>query len=306
MEAIKVWPLECAQSEAFRALPDTARLLVLALLRPEPRHRLGAPGGLAGGYDDLRAHAFFGTGEPPLDFAMLRTMPPPPLVPPPPLPAVLANGSVLNDKLARRGPLPPTDRAPLLRSQQRMRWSRLLDTASQELLLLATLVTKRRHLSAKRRHLILVEGLLPAAAAGARGVTDSADGGMDGNIGGDVGSSGDANGSGGNLNGPHGCRPAEPAYLPSSVRLFYVDPTTFVCKGIIPWSAELRAELLPRGHFHIHTPGRTYFLQDVCSPRHAIHVIHKTHLPTHIHTRQLAIGRSRSSGCKLYAVCRRG
>ena len=33
-------------------------------------------------------------------------------------------------------------------------------------------------------------------------------------------------------------------------------------KGVIPWTAGLHAELLPKGQFRIHTPERTYYLED--------------------------------------------
>ena len=236
MEAIKAWPLEYAHPETLDALPDTARKLIVELLHPNPTQRLGAPGSTVGEYATLREHAFFTTGEPPIDFDELTSTPPPPLAPPPPLPSILGDGSVLNGQLARRGPLPPADRAILLEAQARVRWSTLLDKSTDELLILATLITKRRHLSAKRRQLILAEGLVkgapPAAPSSAVDITDTT-------------ADGDASVS-----------------MPSSCRLFYVDPVTMEAKGSIPWSAELRAELLPKGQFRVHTPGRTYHLED--------------------------------------------
>ena len=48
--------------------------------------------------------------------------------------------------------------------------------------------------------------------------------------------------------------------MDGSCRLRYFDPESGEEKGSIPWSAELHAELLPRGHFRVHTPGRTYYL----------------------------------------------
>ena len=33
-------------------------------------------------------------------------------------------------------------------------------------------------------------------------------------------------------------------------------------KGEIPWSAALHAEASLRGHFKVHVPGRTYYLED--------------------------------------------
>jgi len=50
--------------------------------------------------------------------------------------------------------------------------------------------------------------------------------------------------------------------LPSTCRLFYVDPATLEYKGHIPWSPQLRAEPGLRGNFKIHTPQRTYYLED--------------------------------------------
>ena len=46
-------------------------------------------------------------------------------------------------------------------------------------------------------------------------------------------------------------------------RIFYVDPTNLELKGSIPWSSDLHAEASIKGHFRIHTPGRTYYLEDV-------------------------------------------
>ena len=77
--------------------------------------------------------------------------------------------------------------------------------------MLATLVIKARHLSTKRRHLILCDGTA-------------------------------------------GCR------------LIYVHPASMELKGAIPWSPQLHAELMPHGHFRVHTPGRTYYLQAPTHP----------------------------------------
>jgi len=33
-------------------------------------------------------------------------------------------------------------------------------------------------------------------------------------------------------------------------------------KGTIPWSSQLSAEVSLGGHFRIHVPGRTYYLED--------------------------------------------
>ncbi|XP_043241496.1 3-phosphoinositide-dependent protein kinase 1-like isoform X2 [Amphibalanus amphitrite] len=44
--------------------------------------------------------------------------------------------------------------------------------------------------------------------------------------------------------------------------LYYVDPVNMVLKGEIPWSRELRPEVKNFKHFFVHTPGRTYYLED--------------------------------------------
>lgn len=50
--------------------------------------------------------------------------------------------------------------------------------------------------------------------------------------------------------------------LTTGPRLFYVDPTNMVLKGEIPWSPELRVEAKNFRIFLIHTPNRTYYLED--------------------------------------------
>lgn len=44
--------------------------------------------------------------------------------------------------------------------------------------------------------------------------------------------------------------------------LYYVDPATMVLKGEIPWSAEIRTEPKNFKIFFVHTPNRTYYLED--------------------------------------------
>lgn len=44
--------------------------------------------------------------------------------------------------------------------------------------------------------------------------------------------------------------------------LYYVDPATMILKGEIPWSADLRTEAKNFKTFFVHTPNRTYFLED--------------------------------------------
>ncbi|XP_065162571.1 3-phosphoinositide-dependent protein kinase 1 [Atheta coriaria] len=44
--------------------------------------------------------------------------------------------------------------------------------------------------------------------------------------------------------------------------LYYVDPDAMVLKGEIPWSADLRPEPRNFKTFHVHTPNRTYYLED--------------------------------------------
>jgi len=223
MEMIKT--LDYAKPKALDSMPESARLLVLPLLHPDPHQRLGA-GGAGGDYDTLRAHAFFTEASPSIDFSSLTEMPPPPLVPPLPQPSILDDGSVLNAQLAQRGPLNPEDRASLLMPQRSMRWHALLHHDQQELIILATQVLKRRHLSVKRRQLILAESLISCGSS---------------------------------CKVPSDAMPTSQNYC---CRLFYVDSSTLEYKGCIPWSPHLHAELLPKGQFRVHTPGRTYYLED--------------------------------------------
>jgi len=44
--------------------------------------------------------------------------------------------------------------------------------------------------------------------------------------------------------------------------LYYVDPTNMVLKGQIPFGMTLKAEAKNFKNFHVHTPGRTYYLED--------------------------------------------
>ena len=275
MELIK--NMEFSKPESLVALPETARLLVLSLLHPEPTQRLGAPGGSAGEYDALRAHVFFTRCDPPIDFSALTTSAPPPLVPPPPLPSVREDGSVLNQQLALRGPLPRADRLALLEAPATgaHRWSSLLNPQRCELLILSTQILKRRHLSVKRRQLLLIEGIPPLAASASSlsaSSLSSSNGGSSSRSGGANGASGSGGGSGGSrasgepidvsVDGGGGPAAAAAHGAPSTCRLIYVDPTTLECKGTIPWSRQLYAELCPKGQFRIHTPKRTYYLED--------------------------------------------
>lgn len=50
--------------------------------------------------------------------------------------------------------------------------------------------------------------------------------------------------------------------LTEGPRLFYVDPSNMVLKGEIPWSKELRPEAKNFKIFFVHTPNRTYYLED--------------------------------------------
>ena len=118
-----------------------------------------------------------------------------------------------------------------------------------ELIVLSTTIIKRRHLSAKRRQLILAEGVpdattaaLAAAAAASSATAEQAGCGASTTSGGGGGGSASSGGV-------------------STCRLFYVDPSTLEYKGSIPWSKELHAELLPKGqvcepahegHAHVH------------------------------------------------------
>lgn len=50
--------------------------------------------------------------------------------------------------------------------------------------------------------------------------------------------------------------------LTTGPRLFYVDPANMVLKGEIPWSPELWVEAKNFRIFLVHTPNRTYYLED--------------------------------------------
>ena len=50
--------------------------------------------------------------------------------------------------------------------------------------------------------------------------------------------------------------------LTTGPHLFYVDPVNMVLKGEIPWSPELRVEPKNFKIFFVHTPCRTYYLED--------------------------------------------
>lgn len=50
--------------------------------------------------------------------------------------------------------------------------------------------------------------------------------------------------------------------LTTGPRLIYIDPAQMVKKGEIPWSEELRVEPKNFRIFFVHTPHRTYYLED--------------------------------------------
>ncbi|XP_063243207.1 3-phosphoinositide-dependent protein kinase 1 isoform X2 [Bacillus rossius redtenbacheri] len=50
--------------------------------------------------------------------------------------------------------------------------------------------------------------------------------------------------------------------LTTGPHLYYVDPVNMVLKGQIPWSPELRVEPKNFKIFFVHTPNRTYYLED--------------------------------------------
>ncbi|OWF50313.1 3-phosphoinositide-dependent protein kinase 1-like [Mizuhopecten yessoensis] len=53
--------------------------------------------------------------------------------------------------------------------------------------------------------------------------------------------------------------------LTEGPHLYYVDPTNKVLKGQIPWSKELKPEAKNFKTFFVHTPNRTYYLEDKSS-----------------------------------------
>lgn len=50
--------------------------------------------------------------------------------------------------------------------------------------------------------------------------------------------------------------------LTTGPRLIYIDPAQMVKKGEIPWSEDLRVEPKNFKIFFVHTPNRTYYLED--------------------------------------------
>jgi len=50
--------------------------------------------------------------------------------------------------------------------------------------------------------------------------------------------------------------------LTEGPHLFYVDPNAMVLKGEIPWTKDLRPEVKSFKIFFVHTPSRTYYLED--------------------------------------------
>lgn len=50
--------------------------------------------------------------------------------------------------------------------------------------------------------------------------------------------------------------------LTTGPRLIYIDPAQMVKKGEIPWSDEVRVEPKNFKIFFVHTPNRTYYLED--------------------------------------------
>ncbi|MAB10903.1 MAG: hypothetical protein CME96_08570 [Hyphomonas sp.] len=51
--------------------------------------------------------------------------------------------------------------------------------------------------------------------------------------------------------------------LTDTPRLVYIDPEALEIKGEIPWSGELEPQFKNMRTFFVHTPNRTYYLEDV-------------------------------------------
>lgn len=51
--------------------------------------------------------------------------------------------------------------------------------------------------------------------------------------------------------------------LTTGPHLYYVDPTNMVLKGQIPWSKDMKTEAKNFRIFYVHTPNRTYYLEDI-------------------------------------------
>lgn len=51
--------------------------------------------------------------------------------------------------------------------------------------------------------------------------------------------------------------------LTDTPRLFYIDPVSLAVMGEIPWSKEIKVQYRNPKLFFVHTPDRTYYLEDV-------------------------------------------
>lgn len=75
--------------------------------------------------------------------------------------------------------------------------------------------------------------------------------------------------------------------LTTGPRLFYVDPANMVVKGEIPWSKDLWVEPKNFRIFFIHTPNRTYYLEDpesfALEWRDAIEAVYRSTYPCNTH-----------------------
>ncbi|EDO28075.1 predicted protein, partial [Nematostella vectensis] len=61
--------------------------------------------------------------------------------------------------------------------------------------------------------------------------------------------------------------------LTEGPRLYYVDPVDMDLKGEIPWTKDLRPEAKNFKIFFVHTPHRTYYLED--AKGHAVEWVKK-------------------------------
>ncbi|XP_052847991.1 3-phosphoinositide-dependent protein kinase 1 isoform X4 [Drosophila gunungcola] len=87
--------------------------------------------------------------------------------------------------------------------------------------------------------------------------------------------------------------------LTTGPRLIYIDPVQMIKKGEIPWSPELRAEYKNFKIFFVHTPNRTYYLDD--PEGYAIHWSEAIE-----NMRKLSYGDSSSSTSASAASCSSG
>ncbi|KAI4496271.1 hypothetical protein M0804_000081 [Polistes exclamans] len=205
---------------------ELAKSLVSQLLVLEPNDRLGAQDEHGAGYPSIRAHPFFKG----VDFETLHEQTPPPIYPY--LPGTSEHEELRSqviDKPARRAAILAAAAAVAERQPRKTRTSgtesNIADLTPEEI---------RNRLEKQRTSCqwdVFVKGNLILKQ--------------------------------GFVNKRKGLfARRRMLLLTTGPHLYYVDPVNMVLKGEIPWSPELRVEPKNFKIFFVHTPNRTYYLED--------------------------------------------